>query len=130
VPPAMTDLVGGRIDFVVADASLAIPQINGGRVKGLAVTNSKRVAALPDLPTMTEAGLKGYDLSAWFGIFAPANIPVSIAKLLEKHVQDAVADDSLIQAWRVIGVEPWFGTGADLGKTVINDTPKWGAIIK
>lgn len=130
VPPAMTDLLGGRLDFVMADASLAIPTIKSGRVKGLAVTNATRVAALPDVPTMAESGLKDYDLGGWFGIFAPANTPVEITKLLEKHVQQAISDKSLIASWADIGVEPWRGVGEDLGKAVVTDTPKWGRIIK
>jgi len=130
VPPAVTDLIGGRIDFVMADASLAIPQIKGGRVKGLAVTNATRVTALKDVPTMAEAGLPGYDLIGWFGIFVPAKTPPEITRLLEKHVREVVADKGLAESLRSIGVEPWLGTSADLMKAVVSDTEKWGHIIK
>lgn len=130
VPPAVTDLIGGRVDFVMADASLAIPQIKGGRVKGLAVTNKTRVGVLPDVPTMAEAGLPGYDLTGWFGIFAPANTPPEITGLLEKHVRDVVADKSFAESLRVIGVETLHGTSADLAKMVTTDTEAWGKIIK
>jgi tripartite-type tricarboxylate transporter receptor subunit TctC len=130
VPPAVTDLIGGRIDFVMADASLAIPQIKGGRVKGLAVTNATRVSALKDVPTMSEAGLPGYDLIGWFGIFVPAKTPPEITKLLEKHVREVVADKGLSESLRSIGVEPWLGTSADLARAVVSDTEKWGQIIK
>jgi tripartite-type tricarboxylate transporter receptor subunit TctC len=130
VPPAVTDLIGGRIHFVMADASLAIPQIKGGRVKGLAVTNSTRVPALKDIPTMAEAGLPGYELGGWFGIFAPARTPPQITKLLEKHVRETMSDKVLVESLRSIGVEPLPGTSEDLARMVISDTEKWGQIIK
>jgi tripartite-type tricarboxylate transporter receptor subunit TctC len=130
VPPAMTDLIGGRIDYVMADAPLAIPMIRSGRLKGLAVTNAKRVSALPDVPTMTESGLKEYDLSSWFGVYAPAKTPAPIVKLLEQHVRDAVSDKTLAAAWADVGVEAWAGTGEELGKQAAADRPKWGKIIK
>jgi tripartite-type tricarboxylate transporter receptor subunit TctC len=130
VPPAVLDLMGGRVDFVMADASLAIPQIKGGRVKALAVTDSTRIPALKDVPTMGEAGIAGYDLSGWFGIFMPAKAPPEIAKLLEKAVKDTMTDPAVVEALSVIGVTPWLGTSADLARAVVTDTEKWGVIIK
>lgn len=130
VPSAVTDLIGGRIHYVIADASLAIPQVTGGRVKALAVTNKNRIAAMKDVPTMAEAGLPGYDLIAWFGIFLPAKVSPEIVKLLEKHVRAVVSDPVLAESLRSIGVEPWLGTSGDLARMVASDTEKWGHIIK
>jgi tripartite-type tricarboxylate transporter receptor subunit TctC len=131
VPPAVADLIGGRLDFVMADASLAIPQIKGGRVKGLAVTSNTRIAALSDVPTMAEAGLPEYDLpESWFGIFGPANTPREVATLLEKHTRAIVNDKTFAESLRSIGVEPLHGTSADLAKMVATDTVKWGQLIK
>jgi tripartite-type tricarboxylate transporter receptor subunit TctC len=130
VPPAVLDLIGKRITFVMADASLAIPQIKGKRVKGLAVTEAKRIPELADLPTMQEAGVAGYDLGGWFGIFAPAKTPPEIVRLLEKTVRDAASDPAISVSLHAIGVTPWPGTSADLAKAVVSDTEKWGRIIK
>lgn len=130
VPQAVTDLIGGRIHFVMADASLAIPLLKGGRVKALAVTNGSRVSVLKDIPTMVESGLPDYDLTGWFGIFAPARTPTEIATLLEKTVRETVSDPALAKSFRSIGVEPLLGTSADLAKMVATDTEKWGHIIR
>jgi tripartite-type tricarboxylate transporter receptor subunit TctC len=130
VPPAMTDLLGGRLQYVIADASLAIPQVKGGRVKALAVTNRTRVAALKDVPTMEEAGLPGYDLSAWFGIFLPAKAPAEATQYLAARIRQAVTDPALVESLRSIGVEALPGSGADLARMMANDTEKWGRIIK
>jgi tripartite-type tricarboxylate transporter receptor subunit TctC len=130
VPAAVLDLVGKRITFVMADASLAIPQIKGKRVKGLAVTEAKRIPELGDVPTMAEAGVGGYELSAWFGMFLPAKAPPEIVRLLEKTVREAVSDPAVASSLQAIGVTPWPGSSAELGKAVVSDTEKWGRIIK
>ncbi|MET0857949.1 MAG: tripartite tricarboxylate transporter substrate-binding protein [Telluria sp.] len=130
VPPAILDLIAKRVDFVMADASLAIPQIKGKRVKGLAVTEGKRIPALADLPTMGEAGVAGYDLSGWFGVFMPAKAPPEITRLLEKTIRDIVSDPAMAASMQAIGVTPWIGGGADLARAVATDTPKWGRIIQ
>ena len=130
VPAAVTDLIGARIDYVMADVSLAIPQVAGGRVKALAVTDKKRVPALKDVPTMIEAGFPDFDLTGWFGIFLPAGAPPAVVELLEKNVKEAVSDPVLVQALQSMGVEPWVGTSDDLAKVVVSDTEKWGRIIK
>lgn len=130
VPPAIIDLIGGRTDFVMADASLAIPQVAGGRVKALAVTSAERIPALQDVPTMTESGLPNYDLWGWFGIFMPARAPLEITRLLEKSVKETMTDPAVVASLRKIGVTPWLGTSEDLRKAVVTDTVKWGKIIK
>lgn len=130
VPPAMTDLLGGRLQYVIADASLAIPQVKGGRVKALAVTNRTRVSALKDVPTMQESGLPGYDLSAWFGIFLPAKAPAEVTQYLAARIRQAVTDPAVVESLRSIGVEAMPGIGADLARMMANDTEKWGRIIK
>lgn len=130
VPPALTDLIGGRTSFVFADATLAIPQIKGGRVKALAVTGSSRPTSLPDVPTMAEAGVKGYDLAGWFGIFLPANAPEPVRKTLTDALAKVTASPDLARFLRSIGAEPLPGGPADLAKVVAVDTEKWGKIIR
>lgn len=130
VPPAMTDLIGGRIDFLFADATLAIPQLKGGRVRALAVTGATRPSSLPDVPTMAEAGVTGYDLGGWFAIFLPANAPAPIVKALSGWLDHVVRDPGTADFMRTIGAEPLPGTPKDLATLVDTDTAKWGKIIR
>ncbi len=130
VPAAMTDLIGGRTDFLFADATLAIPQVKGGRVRALAVTGVTRPSSLPDVPTMAEAGVKGYDLSGWFGIFLPANTPETIRKQLTAALYKVTRNPEMAGFMRSIGAEPWPGGAEDLAKVVDTDTAKWGKIIR
>src|SRR6266568_4436197 len=76
--PAMVDLVAGRVELVFATAASAVPQIKGGKIKGIAVTTAKRSALMPELPTIAEAGLPGYDANNWYGLMVPANTPRAI----------------------------------------------------
>jgi tripartite-type tricarboxylate transporter receptor subunit TctC len=130
VPEAVIDLLGGRIDFVMADASLAVPLVNGGKVKALAVTSKTRITALKDVPTMQESGIAGYDLSGWFGIFVPSRTPPEAVQFLAARIKQAVTDPAIIASLRAIGVEPLLGNAQDLAKMVSVDTDKWGRIIK
>ncbi|OVZ60689.1 hypothetical protein CDO44_08165 [Pigmentiphaga sp. NML080357] len=130
VPPAMTDLIGGRITFLFADATLAIPQLKGGRVKALAVTGSTRPTSLPDVPTMAEAGVQGYDLAGWFGIFLPAHAPASVRKTLSAALNKVTVSPDMARFLRGIGAEPLPGGPEDLARVVAVDTEKWGKIIR
>ncbi|VCU70371.1 Tripartite tricarboxylate transporter family receptor [Pigmentiphaga humi] len=130
VPPAMTDLIGGRLTFVFADATLAIPQLKGGRVKALAVTGATRPTSLPDVPTMAEAGVKGYDLAGWFGIFLPANAPADVQRALSTALHKVVSTPQMAQFLRTIGAEPLPGGPKDLARVAEVDTEKWGKIIR
>jgi len=130
VPPALTDLIGGRTTFLFADATLAIPQLKGGRVKALAVTGSTRPTSLPDVPTMAEAGVRGYDLAGWFGIFLPAQSPEPVRKTLTDALAKVTASADMARFLRSIGAEPLTGGPEDLAKVVAVDTEKWGKIIR
>jgi tripartite-type tricarboxylate transporter receptor subunit TctC len=130
VPEAVIDLLGGRIDFVMADASLAVPLVNGGKVKALAVTSKTRITALKDVPTMQESGIAGYDLSGWFGIFVPSRTPPDAVQFLAARIRQAVTDPAIVASLRAIGVEPLLGNAQDLAKMASVDTDKWGRIIK
>jgi tripartite-type tricarboxylate transporter receptor subunit TctC len=81
-PQAITDLLGGQISLVFADISTTLPQVRGGKAAGLAVSTAARSPLAPDLPTMAEAGVPGYDLSAWFAAFAPAKTPKPVVEKL------------------------------------------------
>jgi tripartite-type tricarboxylate transporter receptor subunit TctC len=130
VPEAVIDLLGGRIQYVMADASLAVPLVNSGKLKALAVTSKDRVSVLKNIPTMQEGGIAGYDLTGWFGIFVPSRSPPEIAQFLSARIKQAITDPAIVASLRAIGVEPLLGTGPDLARMMTVDTEKWGRIIK
>jgi tripartite-type tricarboxylate transporter receptor subunit TctC len=130
VPPAMSDLIGGRIQMVFADATLAIPQAKGGTVRALAVTGRERMAALPDVPTMAEAGLPGYDLTAWFAVFMPARAPQAAVEKLGGFIQAASRKPQYVESMRGIGAEPQSSTPAQLLERVKTDTVAWGKLVE
>ncbi len=130
VPPAMTDLIGGRIQMVFADATLAIPMIKQGKLRALAVTGHDRAAVLPNVPTMEEAGLPGYDLTGWFAVFLPAKVPAGTAEKLNAIVLKASKDPGYVEFMRGIGAEPETSTPAQLAQRVNTDTQNWGKLVK
>ncbi len=130
VPPAITDLLGGRIQLVFADATLAIPMIAAGRVQALAVTSRTRMAALPNVPTMIESGLPGYDLTGWFAVFLPAKVAPATVDKLAGYVQRALKEPALAAFMRGIGAEPVASTPEELRQRVLSETERWGRLIK
>jgi tripartite-type tricarboxylate transporter receptor subunit TctC len=130
VPQAVTDLLGGRLQLVFADATLAIPMVKAGKLQALAVTGAQRMRALPDVPTLSESGLKGYDLTGWFGVFMPAKVPADITHRLSGWIQRALKEPALVDALRGIGAEPESSTPEQLAQRVTTDTEKWGHLVK
>lgn len=130
VPQAMTDLLGGRLQLVFADATLAIPMLKAGKLQALAVTSAQRMAALPDVPTLAEAGLQGYDMTGWFAVFMPAKVPAAVTQRMSGWVQRAMKEPALVDFLRGIGCEPQSSTPEQLAARVATDTEKWGHLVK
>ncbi len=130
-PAAMTDLIGGQVNMFTADFAVMLPQVKGGKVRGLAVTSSKRSAAIPELPTVNEAlGLKDYELIAYFAVFAPAGTPADVVAKLNQAVNAAANSKEVQEKFAGIGfaVEP--GTPAALAERNKLETVKWGKAIR
>jgi tripartite-type tricarboxylate transporter receptor subunit TctC len=130
-PAAMTDLIGGQVNMFTADFAVMLPQVKGGKVRGLAVTSSKRSSAIPELPTVNEAlGLKDYELIAYFAVFAPAGTPPDVVAKLNAAVNAAANSKEVQEKFANIGfaVEP--GTPAALAERNKLETVKWGKAIK
>lgn len=131
-PAAMMDLIGGQVMMFTADFAVMLPQVKGGKVRGLAVTSSKRSPAIPELPTVNEAlGMKDYELIAWFGAYAPAGTPPdALAKLNQAF--NAAANDKALQDKFASNlgftVEP--GTPEALAKRTQTETAKWANFVK
>ena len=130
-PAAMTDLIGGQVMMFSADFAVTLPQVKGGKIRGLAVTSTKRSPAIPELPTVNEAlGLKDYELIAYFAIFAPAGTPPDIVAKLNHAVNVAAQNKDLQEKFAPIGfvVEP--GTPEALAQRSRLETAKWAKAIR
>ncbi len=130
-PAAMTDLIGGQVMMFTADFAVMLPQIKGGKIRGLAVTSTKRSPAIPELPTVNEAlGLKDYELIAYFAVFAPAGTPPDIVAKLNQAVNAAAQSKDIQEKFSAIGfaVEP--GTPEALGQRNTMETAKWAKAIR
>ncbi len=129
-PAAMTDLIGGQVMMFTADFGVMLPQVKGGKVRGLAVTSTKRSAAIPELPTVNEAlGLKDYELIAYFAMFAPAGTPADIIAKLNQAINAAAQSKDIQEKFASIGfaVEP--GTPEALAQRSKLETAKWAKAI-
>ena len=104
--PAMNDLLGGQVDFMCDQTSNTISQIKAGKIKVYGVTTKTRVSALPDVPTMQEAGLPGFEVSVWQGLYVPKGTPKPIIDTLVKALQTALADPTLKQRFVELGTVP------------------------
>jgi tripartite-type tricarboxylate transporter receptor subunit TctC len=130
-PAAMTDLIGGQVMMFTADFAVTLPQVKGGKIRGLAVTSSQRSAAIPELPTVNEAlGLKDYELIAYFAVFAPAGTPPEIVNKLNNAINLAAQSKDLQEKFAPVGfmVDP--GTPESLAKRSVLETAKWAKAIR
>ncbi|OPF65659.1 tripartite tricarboxylate transporter substrate binding protein [Hydrogenophaga sp. H7] len=130
-PAAMTDLIGGVVQMFSADFAVMLPQVKAGKVRGLAVTSTKRSPAVPELPTVNEAlGLKDYELIAYFAMYVPAGTPADVIAKLNKAANAAASSKEVQEKFAGIGfaVEP--GTPEDLAKRGATETAKWAKAIK
>jgi tripartite-type tricarboxylate transporter receptor subunit TctC len=130
-PAAMTDLIGGQVNIFTADFGVTVPQHKAGKIRGLAVTSTKRAAAVPELPTVNEAlGLKDYELIAYFAVFAPAGTPPDVIQRLNQAVNFAANSKDVQEKFAATGfsVEP--GTPEELGERNRRETGKWEKAIR
>jgi tripartite-type tricarboxylate transporter receptor subunit TctC len=130
--PAMTDLMGGQVDLLCDQTTNTTGQIRSGKVKAYAVTTTKRVATLPDLPTLDEAGLKGFEVAAWHGLYAPKGTPEEVVDRLATALQGALKDPKVVQRFADLGTEPVpqeRATPAALDQHLQAEIGKWKPVI-
>jgi tripartite-type tricarboxylate transporter receptor subunit TctC len=126
---AVTDLLAGRVQVMFSPASTVLPHVSDGKLKALASTQIKRTSVAPNLPTMTEAGLAGFDTSVWFGLLAPAGTPPEVVTKLNHAVNDALASDDVRALLRVQGMDPLGGTPETFARVIESETEKWARVI-
>ena len=129
--PAMLDMITARISFMVVDLQAALPLFRDGKVTVLGVTTSKRVAAAPDIPTLAEAGLAGFELVAWQGVVAPAGLPRSIVDRLAAQIEKLVGDPATREKLTALALEPLPGSTPDSFAAYIKtEVDRWAGIVK
>lgn len=128
--PALNDLLGGQVTMMFDTITTSLPHVKSGRLRALAVTSPKRSPLAPDVPTMIEAGLPDFDISAWYVIFAPAGVPRDVMARLNAEVNKAIADPDLRRTLGEQGVEFTGGTPEEADRFVHSEIERWSRIIK
>src|SRR5215471_12926286 len=128
--PMLADLVAGHIQMSIETSGAATPFIKGGQVRALAVSPAKRSALFPDLPTLAEAGLAGYDVTTWYGLLVPKGTPQAIRDKLYAEVVDVLKDPNVVARLRDIGAEPGGQTPQEFASFIRAETEKWTRLAK
>ena len=128
--PALVDVMGGRLDTFMASVPTALTQIKGGKLRALAVSSKVRSQSLPDVPTMSEAGVAGFETTTWFGILAPAGTPMQIVDRLNTEINAALKSDAVARQIGSEGGSPLGGTKARFAELIKSEIAKWGVAVK
>jgi tripartite-type tricarboxylate transporter receptor subunit TctC len=127
--PALTDMIAGQVHVLFDNLPSSIEHIKGGTLRALAVTTEMRSDALPGVPTVAET-VPGYEASAWFGMGAPKDTPPEIIAVLNKAINEALADPNMKARLADLGGAPMGGTAADFGKIIVSETEKWRKVVE
>jgi tripartite-type tricarboxylate transporter receptor subunit TctC len=127
--PALQDLLAGQVQMTIDNIPSALPHIQAGNLRALAVTSSKRWFALPNVPTMAEAGVAGYEATSWFVIVAPAKTPAEIVGKLSADIDAQLKTEDMRKRFREVGAEPVGGTPAELAAFITREQAKWKDVV-
>lgn len=128
--PALQDIVAGQVDVLFDGLGSSAPQIQSGRLRGLAIAAPTRSDAIPDVPTAKEAGLDGYEVATWYALFAPKNTPAPIVERMREEVAKALKTDLIAAAWKKSGSPIPTLSGDAFGKFVTSEVARWGKVVK
>jgi tripartite-type tricarboxylate transporter receptor subunit TctC len=128
--PAITDLIAGHVPAFMAVISTAVPQVRAGKARALAVTGARRADALPDVPTMAEAGIKGYQAVNWYGLSAPPRTPAAVVERLNRDFTAALKAPDVVQQLKDRGIDSSPTTGAEYRDFIRAEQKRWGPVIK
>lgn len=128
--PAITELVGGQVQMMITGVVALMPHVKSGKLRGLAVTSAKRVAALPDLPTVAESGVPKFDVSSWFGVFLPAGVPKPILTKMNGEIRRIVDIPDVRQKLVSQGADPETNTPEEFAAYVKSEMAKWGKVVR
>jgi tripartite-type tricarboxylate transporter receptor subunit TctC len=128
--PAITDLIAGHVPSFIAVISTAMPHVKSGKARGIAVTGSRRAEALPDVPTIAEAGVPGYAATNWYGLLAPAKTPASVIDRLNREVAAALTSPDVVQFLKDQGIDSTPGSPAEFLRFIREEEKKWVPVVK
>ena len=128
--PALTDLMGGHVQVAISTMASALPQVKAGKLRPLAVTTLQRSAFFPEVPTMAEAGVKGYEFNTWYGLLAPAGTPRAVIDRLNKETVKVLGAPPLKEQFASQGLETWPSIPEEFAAYLKNEVAKWAKVVK
>ncbi len=128
--PALQDLLAGQVDFMFDGLGSSIQHIKSGKLKALAVSSNKRSFALPDVPTIAETGVKGYEAQTWYAVWAPSTTPKEIVARMQQEINKAMATKEIKDIWNTLGAEVGGQSSEDMTKLVNAEVTKWAKVVK
>ena len=128
--PAVVDLLGGQVQMMFDNLPSSAPQIKAGKLRPLGVTSKERSPTLPDVPTIAEAGVPGYEALSWFGVLVPAGTPDAIVAKLQNEIAKALADPTMRERFAELGAVPVGGTSAEFADLITAETAKWAKVVQ
>jgi tripartite-type tricarboxylate transporter receptor subunit TctC len=126
----ITEIIGGRLQLLSDNVTSVLPHVTSGRLRALGVTGARRIPLAPDIPTVAEAGVPGYEITAWGGYIAPAGTPGPVVARLNAELNKVIATPAIRERWLALGIEPVSGTPERFAAHVKNETAKWTDVIK
>jgi len=128
--PMLTDIMGGQVQLIADPMASSLPLAAAGRIKALAVTRMKRVAAAPSIPTVAESGMTGFDFSSWYGLWGPKRLPADLVARLRAEIVKALAQDDVQERLRTLGFEPIGSTPEEFAAFIRTEAERYRLIIK
>jgi tripartite-type tricarboxylate transporter receptor subunit TctC len=128
--PALTDVIAGQVQLMFATSASVIPFIQAGRLRALAVTTARRSASVPDLPTVAEAGVPGFEAITWHGVVVPAATPAPLVERLNRDIVSALAQPDLRERLAALGAEVRAGTPSEFADYIASEIPKWSKVVR
>lgn len=126
----LPDLLSGRVPLHFSSVSTGAPHVRAGRLKAIGMTTPRRSPSMPEVPTFDESGLKGYDVTGWYGLLAPGKTPSAIVNRINGELQQVLADAEALKRLAIAGIEPTPGTAAEFAALIKREIPKWAKVMK
>jgi tripartite-type tricarboxylate transporter receptor subunit TctC len=128
--PALQDTIGGQVQLIFGAIPATLPHVKAGRLRALAVTTSKRVAAAPDLPTVAESGYPGYEVTNWHGLVGPKGLPKEVVERLNREINALIQSEDMKKHMETEGLEPAGGSPARFGEILKSEAARWAKVVK